>query len=393
MAKDEARRALANTPTDEPIFIATPSLAYDGARDFLWRKTFKSDKPRRGPVAQTARRLLTEAKFATGDWSQSWQPCARAAAEIVAEDVKIDVVLGEHGPDAGLFLAHWFAAKYGKKWVADFRDPIAQGFAGLTRVLYARAGKKLLETAAGTINVTPFWTELDRQMFGLPAWCIPNGFAEEDYPTVAGPPSPVCEITYAGNLIPQQRLDIFLAGLRLAHESLGPDAPKLRFVYRGHAHEKVSQMVADFGVTALSQVSSAMPRQESLASLRQSQILLLLSFASSEQEDVYFAEGFYPAKTFEYFGVRRPILCVPGDGALLDTLLQETRTGTTVSTPEAVAAHLIAAAQRHAAGEEFVYRPDENAVARYSRRNLTGRLASVLNHVNGWENNSPALLS
>ena len=143
IVREETRLALAETPGDESIVIPTPSLASDGPRDFLWRATFDGEKPLSNPMAATARRLLTEAKFTTGDWSQNWQPCARAAAEIVAGKVKIDMVLGEHGPDAGLFLARWFSDKFSVPWVADFRDPIAQGFSGVTRVLYARAAKRV----------------------------------------------------------------------------------------------------------------------------------------------------------------------------------------------------------------------------------------------------------
>jgi hypothetical protein len=34
-----------------------------------------------------------------------------------------------------------------------------------------------------------------------------------------------------------------------------------------------------------------------------------------------------PAKVFEYFGARRPILCVPGDGGVVERLLGEAEAG------------------------------------------------------------------
>lgn len=392
-AREEARRALVRAQPGESVIIATPSLAYDGLRDYLWRTTFNGDKPKSGRMTAVARRLLTEAKFYTGDWSQNWQPCARAAAEVVAETLKIDVALGEHGPDAGMFLGRWFAEKYGVAWVADFRDPMAQGYQGLARLLYARAGKRLVVTAAGTVNVTPFWTELDKQMFGRPAWCVTNGFDEEEY-SEAGEPQPgaVCEIAYTGNIIPPQRLDIFLEGLKLAGERLGAERGKLRFAYRGYAQAQVAELAERIGVADMVQAIAPLPREESLALLRQTQVLLLLSFACTPQEDVYFAAGFYPAKTFEYFGARRPILCVPGDGKMLDALLLETRAGAIATTPEAVAGFLQEAFRLNAAGQTLPYNPDPKAVARFSRRNLAGRLASVLNHIVGLED-SPAMFA
>ena len=115
-----------------------------------------------------------------------------------------------------------------------------------------------------------------------------------------------------------------------------------------------------------------------MARLARAQVLLLLSIANPAQEDVYFARGFYPAKTFEYFGARRPILCAPGDGGLLDELLRETRAGVTARTPDAVAAYLAEMVRAWSTGRAVPYNPDAAAVESYTRRNLTGRLAAIL---------------
>jgi hypothetical protein len=107
--------------------------------------------------------------------------------------------------------------------------------------------------------------------------------------------------------------------------------------------------------------------------MRGADLLLLLSVRTA---DPFYVKGFYPAKVFEYFGARRPILCVPGDRGLLDELLGETRTGVVCETAKAVADYLCRAAR-----ERVPYEPDAGVVERYTRRNLSGQLARVLDGV------------
>lgn len=388
-SRDETRRALAASDASAPLIIPTPALSYHGLTDRAWRATFDAQaRPHPQKIAVLARKMLTAAKIRLGDWSQTWQPCARVAAEVIAAETKIDACLGEHGPDAGLFLAHWFHARYGTPWLADFRDPMPQGFTGAARRWYTAQGRKLTATAAGTINVTPYWAELDHEMFGRPAWCIPNGFDPAEFPQVTDvaanrdadiAASDVFTIIYAGNIISSQRLDIFLQGLQAARERLGTDGAKLRFVYRGRMHAEVAALAQKWQVQDLTDSAGPVPRAASLARLTQAQVLLLLSIAHPEKEDVYFRRGYYPAKTFEYFGAQRPILCVPGDGDLLDALLRETRAGTIANNPAQVADYLVSACADWVKRAPSRFQPDAAAIAQYTRRNLTGRLAELLN--------------
>jgi glycosyltransferase involved in cell wall biosynthesis len=205
--------------------------------------------------------------------------------------------------------------------------------------------------------------------------CITNGYDPEEFLPPAVERSEFCAIIYAGNIIPSQRLEIFLAGLREAGD------PRLRFIYHGGAHQAVARLAAQERVSGQCDITPAIPREASLAQLARAQILLLLSVAEPERGDPYFVRGFYPAKTFEYFGARRPILCVPGDGGLLDELLAETRAGEVAHTPAQVAAYLTQAAEAWAAGQDLNYSPDDHKIAQYTRRHLTGRLASLLDEI------------
>jgi hypothetical protein len=120
------------------------------------------------------------------------------------------------------------------------------------------------------------------------------------------------------------------------------------------------------------------PREASLRLLESADTLLLLSTTEQVKTDKYFMRGFYPAKTFEYFGAKRPILCIPGDGGMLDDLIRETRTGVVLSDPAAIAEHLLTAYRQRQSGESPTYAPNTDLVERFTRQRLTGTLAALL---------------
>jgi glycosyltransferase involved in cell wall biosynthesis len=375
---ENARRLLRRADPRASIIIPTPSLRWDGSLDHLWRATADA----KGGLKKIARKSLTTAKFFTGDYSQNWQPCARAAAEAIAEETNIDACIGEHGPDAGIFLGRWFSKKYKTPWVADFRDPILQPLTPFARKFYRPVARRLLLSASATINVNRIWAEMDQKTFGLPSRSIPNGFDtdefESDFETHH---SDRFTILYTGNIISQQRVEIFIEGLALLRAQDEEAFQNARFVYRGLAREKVAGMAERFGVEEIADIGARIERDATLGLLRSASLLLLLSIAQSEKEDVYYSKGLYPAKVFEYFGARRPIICVPGDNGLLDELIKKTATGVLLRSPREVADYLSVVIRQWKSGCEIFHKPDEKEVNRYTRRNLAGQLAEVLNTV------------
>jgi hypothetical protein len=107
-------------------------------------------------------------------------------------------------------------------------------------------------------------------------------------------------------------------------------------------------------------------------------LLLLLSASASRSPDPRWARGYWPGKAFEYMGARRPVLCVPGDGGILDGLVRSARAGVTAADPGAVADVLEDAVRRRDRGEAIPYDPDRAVVDGFSRRRLAGVLASLL---------------
>ncbi len=378
---DRVREALHRADPRRSVIIPIPSLPWASVLDRAWRALL----PRggRGDVVRTVmRKPLTIAKFATGDHSESWQPCARRAAATVASEVHVHACIGEHSPDAGLFLARWFAARYGVPWVADFRDPILRPFSPLGRSLYRPVARRLTSTAAHIVNVTPYWTALDRVELRRPASCIPNGFDPEEFSGANEVRHPRFTIAYTGGIHREMQLPLFLAGLRRLKECLGSAVlDTLRFVYRGRDDGAVLACARAAGVADLVDSEPFVEREHAIALMKGADALLLLSMV--EIGDPYLARGLYPGKVFEYFGAGRPILCVPGDGGMLDDLIRMTGTGVVLRDPTAIADYLIRGLGQWRNGGSLPYRPNAPEIARYSRRQLSAQLAAVLDRVTG----------
>ncbi len=379
-----ARRALAEADLDHSVIIPTPSLHSDGQIDRSWW-AMRSDRQHDNRLRRLARQPLTAAKFFTGDYSQSWQPCARAAARAIAQDVKIDLCIGEHSPDAGLFLARWFSEKYDVPWLADFRDPILQPIERSARPMYKLVARRLLKTATCTIQVNRAMAAADQRLLGRLAHSIPNGFDPDEF---AGPRASQhndkLTIAYAGNFTDSQRMETFLEGLALLSQELsGDERSRLLFCYRGGMHQKVAAWSAKLKVADIVEASGHVERGEALALMKRADLLLLLSVVDPANDEEYFRQGFYPGKTFEYFGARRPIICVPGDGALLDELIRETQTGVILRAPRDVADYLRSMFAEWKQANALPYQPSEEKVAQYTRRHLTGKLAAILDEVIG----------
>lgn len=366
------------------LIIPTPSFAWNGLLDLTWRQLLPK-AGRDSALRKVLRKPLTAAKLMTGDYSQPWQPFGRRAAAAVAQEVPIAACIAEHSPDAGLFLARWFSRRYGVPWGADFRDPILQPLKPFARKIYAPVARRLLSTAVFTTTVTPIWAEMDEALLGVPACSVPNGFDPAEFePPVGQIRNERFTIAYAGNIIAAQHVAPFLDGLAKAAGILGPDNRNtMRFTYCGGAYKRIEGLVRDRGIEDVVDIRGHIDRDEALAGLKRADVLLLLSIAKPEQEDRYLQRGHYPGKTFECFGARRPILCIPGDRGLLDELIYESRTGVVRRTPDEIADYILAAWQDWKDGTPLEYRPNDAVVSPYTRRNLTGRLARLLDHVVG----------
>ena len=265
-------------------------------------------------------------------------------------------------------------------WIADFRDPALQPLNRVAAAIHKPWLRGLLRSASATVNVNPYWAALDQRDFNRPAECLPNGFdPDESFSPRSPTRSMPVHVVYIGNILrPYQRIELFLDGMVTLRTTDSPASRAVRFTYIGATADEIQRLVTERGLNDVVDLVPRVERRRALEIAAAADVLLVLG-AVAPPGDRWYAKGVVPGKTFEYLGLRKPILCVPGDRGVLEQVLLETRAGTVCNEAPDIARYLEAAVRTKSHGGALEFDPDLVAVARYSRRALAGRLATILN--------------
>lgn len=325
---------------DDYCILPLPSLSSYGWADYLWSVCVNpapggAYKAKGFPYSIIRKFATLYNQLFNGDYSWSWTPVVESFTKQLVTQHKIDVIIGEHSPDAGILLANKFSQKYSIPWIADFRDPILWPFKGLFGWTYKQVVKKILQSATATINVNPYWTQLDSELFRKPAYTIVNGYDKPFFDQVPAHLFPFFSISYFGSFSAEFQdvvpsLKAFAEFLKRSNYPV--DA---RLFYRGlQQQEFIAQCEAAGVSTDYRDVDGFVKREETVAFMKGSALLLLYAIPSYKATDRYKKKGFYPGKVFEYMGTGKPVLCIPSDHALLESLVQSMKMGKATSSLE-----------------------------------------------------------
>jgi len=154
--------------------------------------------------------------------------------------------------------------------------------------------------------------------------CITNSFDSDDFPQTPSNLTEKFTITHTGTLYNGERdpsLLFQVVSKLIQSKQIKNDLIEIRFY--GKTENWLVEEIKKYDLVGVVSCHGHIPREEILEKQRESQLLLLLRLNTVTSE-----RGDCPAKIFEYFGARRPILGVGGFGGIIRDLLHETRTGT-----------------------------------------------------------------
>jgi glycosyltransferase involved in cell wall biosynthesis len=376
--------SLASHSEKETIVIPLPSLTHVGFADKLWHQSVVMDKvrgtfsPRGGLLNRIIRPLATFFKLFIGDHSQSWQPVALYASELLLKKVNADMILAEHSPDASVFVASRIYKQTKVPWVIDFRDPILRDMKKMSRFIYKSFTIPKFRSLHGSINVNDYWTSLDKKLFSAPAITIPNGFDAAELPTIKSERHIRHEliIGYFGNVQEGQNPEMFIKLIA----NLEVKFP-VKIVIRGNLHELIIKNLDKLNnKNIVLDSSQSIPRPEALNLMATCDILIL--FSLKIEGDIYLSKGLLPGKTFEYIGLGKPIIVIPGDNGIMDKFILENRLGRICATSTDLTTNLEDAYEALVNGKpiwNFIFRND--FILKFSREKQTDQLAKFLNQV------------
>jgi glycosyltransferase involved in cell wall biosynthesis len=385
-------------PPDESLAAEVPP----GTRVF--RAAGPEPRRRRGWPARATRWLRLTPPFARWWADAAYETGRRAAAEM-----DVDVVYASMSPFETAEAAARLSRDLGKPWVADLRDPWAldDWLVYPTRIhrrLELRRMRSALARADAVIMNTPEATEQVRRaipgLAGKPVYTIPNGFDAADFDGAAPPRADgTFRIVHAGfvhvrdgrghspTMVVRELLGGAVKGLDAgtrshvyllrAVQQLLRRRPDLEGRIEVHLAGIVSD--ADRAVPGFELVTAHgyLPHDETVALLRSADLLFLPMHDLPDGRRARIV----PGKTYEYLAARRPILAAVPEGDVRE-LMREAGNAVVVrpkdvdGMAEAIEQH----ADRALAGGA-PRGPDEALLRRYERRELTARLAEVLDRL------------
>ncbi len=317
------------------------------------------------------------------DSYRSWYAPALREARRILQHQDVRLVFSYAPPYTCHFVAMQLKREFGLPWVADSEDPWSGNeflkstykatLLGPLRPLQnwriRRAERNLLKNADRTIVVS--WYH-QRQLCALHGIgeddlrVINNGYDELDFeglsPHRLYPDRPT--IVFLGSFYPEFR-EPFLRFLDVLKEV--DEGAEVILV--GQVGQSVAAALQGSNLTRISYV----PKRKALSFCLAADFLLVIMPPSAK---------WIPMKTYDYLRLGRPILAlVPEDG---DTarIIREGKAGFLVPfDPEPMKQQLQAVLARWREGEFREFKPDQEYVRQFERRNLAERIVQIFNEV------------
>ncbi|MEO0422637.1 MAG: glycosyltransferase [Pseudomonadota bacterium] len=280
-------------------------------------------------------------------------------------------------------VGHDLSKRLGVPWVADFRDPMAQdGYPSDPRQhrAFVETERLAIEHARKLVFVAPSALETYRKRYASTQAerfeLIENGFDENAFDGLRRDPPPrdgrPLVLLHSGMVYENERNPsaLFESISRLHRKgTLQPSDVTIRF--RAPVQEAfVRERAEHFGVTDFVEILPRFTYREALAEMLSVDALLVLQSETCNEQ--------IPAKLYEYLRTEQPILALTdpaGDtGKLLQSLDLPWVTPLEKTDPvEEMLPRFLSQLR-----EGQISSADPAAVARYSRKALTGRLVEVL---------------
>jgi glycosyltransferase involved in cell wall biosynthesis len=153
-------------------------------------------------------------------------------------------------------------------------------------------------------------------------------------------------------------------------------ADSVELILAGRVDEEVAGAFTEPPLDSITRLPGYLAHAESLKLLRSADLCLLL--VGEER----LARGMLTGKLFEYLGSETPILAIAPDGEATE-LIERCRAGDVFAPDDVrgIKEHLRDRWKRFRGGDRQSGEPDAQAVSAYTRRNLTERLATLLDEV------------
>ena len=326
------------------------------------------------------------------DYFSAWYfECRKKALEIAKKE-KVGCVFTTSPPHSVHLFGHHLKNKLGIPWVMDIRDalfdePNRNQSAGVRfqAALEQFYEKRFYAAADAIISVSdPIIESIQRRHAALypenRTYTIPNGFDDEDFSNSGKKANSdrLLTVTYTGSFMGKRNPVIFLKAIQILVESKDVKATDILIRFIGHFDNSTLELFKKFSTYLPIEVLPFLPHTETLRYQISSDLLLLIVNVDASEGGSQIMTG----KFFEYIGSRRPIFALVPDGPLKQ-IIERGRFGYTVPQKDvsAIAGTFKEIYEQWKIHQCIDYKPDLAQREQYSRRNLTSKLAAIINEL------------
>lgn len=324
-----------------------------------------------------------------------WLPRAWSACRRVLRTQRPDVILTSGPPQYIHIVGLLLKRATGLPWIADFRDPwITDGSAKrLTwrQLWFLFWERRVLRSADAILANAPNASRMFQTAYPGSATrvhTLTNGFDPDEFASVAPPEEGPLRLLHAGELYagrnPLPLLDAIAAWNRNASDQRQVCLDVLGRNYLGgsgiHIDEEIRRRGLDGAVTLRGQL----PYADTLRELSRAGILVLFDTPGRRIG--------VPAKLYEYFGARRPILALAEADGDVAAVLRASGVPHRLAPPgDAERIRTALAELVDQVRERNDTLTDESALQHFTREYLAGELAGILDGLSPTTTTAPVL--
>lgn len=229
--------------------------------------------------------------------------------------------------------------------------------------------KKWVQPAKAIVTASPPLTEYIARHTGQTTVTLNNGFNEELLTINEPTDKEWFNITVTGTLYEMANLPVMLKTCELVMQR-HPEA-KIRFRFIGLlANQKVSDMFKRIVPEKNIELTHRVQQAKALKIASASQVLMLAGFDEMR--------GAYTTKIFEYLGLRRNIIQIPGDRDVVEELIVRTQSGKAPHTAEEACSVIMNWYAEWERDGRVTYKADMAAVMEYSREKQFEKLSAYI---------------
>lgn len=294
----------------------------------------------------------------------------------------VDIIVSTGPPHSMHLIAMKVAAATGIPWIADFRDPWTKMFYFKHLCLSAwaerkhhRLEKKVLDNADVVVAVSPLVQDEFKAMTDTPVELITNGFDEDDFDQVVEPDG-YFNVTHTGLFAADGNPEVIW---KVLAEKCAAD-PEFRKMLRIRLAGKTDpEIIASIRAAGLGDNFIDLGYQSHNNAVREQKSASLLILPLRKEPEY---RATLPGKLFEYLASMVPILGIGQTDGAMARIINETQAGVVFNwdDEESVRTY-IGHCWRDFSSENPLRQDNADAIARYSRRNLTRAMAGLFQRV------------